>query len=153
MIYWNHFHFNIQKLLIEEILLKVSYHLWWCSCRLLTHWGQDKMAAVSQTTFFVCIFFNENDCIPINIFHWNVFLGGWIDEIPALVQIMAWHQPGGKPLSESMMVSLLTPISVTRPQWVNTFRPRQNGCHFSIQCFQINFLEWKLLLYFDWNFT
>ena len=31
---------------------------------------------------------------------------------------MAWRRPGDKPLSELMMVSLLTHICVTRPQWV-----------------------------------
>ena len=36
---------------------------------------------------------------------------------------MAWRRPGDKPLSEPMMVSLLTPMCVTRPQWVNTMRP------------------------------
>ena len=44
---------------------------------------------------------------------------GSINNIPALVQIMAWRRPGDKPLSESMMVSLPTHICVTRPQWVN----------------------------------
>ena len=39
--------------------------------------------------------------------------------------IMVWRRPGEKPLSESMMVSLLTHICVTRPQWVNTLRPGQ----------------------------
>ena len=42
-----------------------------------------------------------------------------INNIPALVQIMACRHPGGKPLSEQMMVSLLTHICVTLPQWVN----------------------------------
>ena len=32
---------------------------------------------------------------------------------------MAWHQSGDKPLSEPMMVNLLTHICVTRPWWVN----------------------------------
>ena len=32
---------------------------------------------------------------------------------------MAWRWPGDKPLSEPMMVNLLTHICVTRPQWVN----------------------------------
>ena len=41
-----------------------------------------------------------------------------INNIPALVQIMAWRHPGDKPLSEPMMVGLLTHICVTRPQWV-----------------------------------
>ena len=43
---------------------------------------------------------------------------GPIDNIPAWVQIMAWHRPGDKPLSEPMMVRLPTHICVTRPQWV-----------------------------------
>ena len=43
---------------------------------------------------------------------------GPINNIPALVQIMAWHLPGNKPLSEPMMVSLLMHIFVTQPQWV-----------------------------------
>ena len=42
-----------------------------------------------------------------------------IDNIPALFQIMAWHRPGDKPLSEAMIVSLLTHICVARPQWVD----------------------------------
>ena len=42
-----------------------------------------------------------------------------INNIPALVQIMAWRRPGDKPLSEPMMVNLLTHICVTRPQWIN----------------------------------
>ena len=33
---------------------------------------------------------------------------------------MAWRRSGAKPLSEPMMVSLLTHICITRPQWVNT---------------------------------
>ena len=32
---------------------------------------------------------------------------------------MAWCRPGNKPLSEPMVVSLVTNICVTRPQWVN----------------------------------
>ena len=42
-----------------------------------------------------------------------------IKNIPALVKIMAWRRPGGKPLFWPMLVSLLTHICVTRPQWVN----------------------------------
>ena len=40
---------------------------------------------------------------------------GPINNIPALVQIMAWCRPGDKPLSEP--VSLLTHIFFTQPQW------------------------------------
>ena len=45
-----------------------------------------------------------------------------INNIPASVQIMAWRRSGDKPLSEPMMVSLLTHICVTRPQWVKGIR-------------------------------
>ena len=34
---------------------------------------------------------------------------------------MAWRRSGDKPLSEPMMVRLLTHICITRPQWVNQF--------------------------------
>ena len=44
---------------------------------------------------------------------------GPINNIPALVQIMAWRRPGDKPLSEPMMVRLPTHKFVTRPQLVN----------------------------------
>ena len=65
-----------------------------------------------------CIFFNENVWISIKI--WLKFVPkDPINNIPALVQIMAWHRPGAKPLSEPMMVSLLMHIFVTGPQWVN----------------------------------
>ena len=77
-----------------------------------------------------------NGChFPDDIFKWN-FLSenawisieisltfvprGPIDNIPALVQIMAWRRPGDKPLSAPMMVNLLTHICVTRPQLVNS---------------------------------
>ena len=64
------------------------------------------------------IFVNENVRIMIK-FSLKFFPKGPINNIPALVQIMAWRWPGDKPLSEPVMVSLLTHICVTRPQWVN----------------------------------
>ena len=66
---------------------------------------------------FKCIFLNENVWIPIKISRKFVPKGP-INNIPALVQIMAWRRPGDKPLSEPMMVSLPTHICVARPQWV-----------------------------------
>ena len=70
---------------------------------------------------FKHVFFNENVCILIKI-SLKFVPKGPINNIPALVQIMAWRRSGVKPLSEPMMVSLLTHIYVTRPQWVNTLR-------------------------------
>ena len=43
---------------------------------------------------------------------------GPINNIPSLVQIMAWHWPGDKPLSEPAMASLLPHIGITLLQWV-----------------------------------
>ena len=65
---------------------------------------------------FKCIFLNENLWIPIEI-SLKFVPRGSINNIPALVQIMAWRRSGDKPLSEPMMVSLPTHICVTRPQW------------------------------------
>ena len=64
------------------------------------------------------IFLNENVWISIEI-SLKFVPKGPINNIPALVQIMAWRRSGDKPLSEPMMISLLTHICVTRPQWVN----------------------------------
>ena len=62
------------------------------------------------------IFLNENAWIPLKL--WLKFIPrGLINNIPALVQIMAWRWPGHKPLSEQLMVSLLMHICVTWPQW------------------------------------
>ena len=66
---------------------------------------------------FRCISLNENILIAINI-SLSFVPKGPIDDIPALVQIMAWRRSGDKPLSEPMMNSLLTHICVTRPQWI-----------------------------------
>ena len=85
---------------------------------------------------FKCIFLNENVWIPIKI-SMKFVPKGPINNIQALVQIMAWRCPGDKPLSEPMMVSLMTHICVTRPQWVNCLGPvweSENGdfwpwCH------------------------
>ena len=67
---------------------------------------------------FKCIFVNGNIWISIKI-SLKIVPEVLINNIPALVQIMAWRRPGDKPLSEPMLVSLLTHICVTRPQWVN----------------------------------
>ena len=69
-------------------------------------------------------------------------------DIAALVQVMVWRRPCDKPLSEPMMVSLLTHFLslYTRPQWVKTLRPRQNGCHFPDDIFKCIFLNENVIL-------
>ena len=71
---------------------------------------------------FKPIFLKENISISMTISRKFVSKGP-INNTPALVQIMARCRPGDKPLSEPMMVILLTHICVTRPQWVNPYPP------------------------------
>ena len=73
------------------------------------------MAANYQTTF-------SNAWIPIKI-SLKFVPKSPINNIPALVQIMAWRRLGDKPLSEPMLVRLPTHICVTRPQWVKLPQP------------------------------
>ena len=89
---------------------------------------------------FKRIFLNENVGISIKI-SLNFVHKGPINNIRALVQIMAWRRPGDKPLSEPMVGSLLTHICITRPQWVN--------------CLLACVLHWKimpLILNYFYNF-
>ena len=84
----------------------------------LTYWGRDKMARHFPDDIFKWIFLNENVWISINI-SLKFVRKGPINNIPTIVQVMAWRWPGDKPLCEPMMVRLLMHICVTRPQWVN----------------------------------
>ena len=98
------------------------------------HWINQTLELISVNTLrprqdgrhfpddvFKWIFLNEIIWILIKI-SLKFVPKGPINNIPALVQIMAWHHPGNKSLSEPMMVSLTTHICVTRPQWVNWHR-------------------------------
>ena len=68
---------------------------------------------------FRCNFFNENVSISIKI-SLKFVPKGPINNIPSLVQIMAWRRPGDKPLSEPIVVNLPTHVCFTRPQWINS---------------------------------
>ena len=70
---------------------------------------------------FKCIFLNENVGILIKI-SLKFVPKVPINNIPALVQVMAWRRTGDKPLTEAMVVRLLTHICVTRPQWVKSYK-------------------------------
>ena len=85
---------------------------------------------------FKCIFLNENVWISLTI-SLKCVRKVRINNIPLLVQIMAWRRPGDKPLSEPMMVSLLTHICVTRPRWVKhrhiSVKFSSDECHGTLQ--------------------
>ena len=95
---------------------------------------------------FKRIFLNENARISIKI-SLKFVPKGPINNIPALVQIMAWHRTGDKPLSEPMMGSLLTHICVTRPQWVNSLAPGKFEWSFRYVIFK------RILVIDDWDIS
>ena len=73
---------------------------------------------------FNCFFLNENVSILISL---KFVSKGQINNVPALVQIVAWQRPGDKPLSEPVIVNLLMHICITQPQWVNVIYPYPSG--------------------------
>ena len=113
------------------------------------------------------IFLNENVRISIKI-SMKFVPKGPLDNIPSLVQIMAWRRPGDKPLSGAMMVNLPTHICVTRPQWVNrqeqiyhvTMTSRRGQywpigdrichCRFMTLAMHVNHISSLLYLFFFW---
>ena len=64
----------------------------------LAHWGWHKIAAILQTKFSNAFFLNENTRISIKI-PLNFICKGSTNNIPTLIQIMAYCRPGDKPLS------------------------------------------------------
>ena len=89
--------------------------IWINGMSYIDHWQMSFVVCIALRTrqnycnfsdVFKCISLSENKWIQMK-FSLKFVPKGTIDNIPALVQIMAWHQPGHKPLSEPMMVSLL----------------------------------------------
>ena len=119
---------------LPKLMLKKSYDSMWC------HKASMKQIFINSLRLrqsgrhfaddiFKCISLNENVWIPIKI-SLKYVPKGPINNIPSLVQIMAWRRPGDKPLSEPMVVSLLTHICVTRPQWVYDMLKKYIGIYF-----------------------
>ena len=87
----------------------------WSKLNLL---GQRQNVRHFPDDIFKCIFFHTNVWISIKI-SLKFVSKVRINNIPALVKITTWRLPGDKPLSEPMMVSLLSHIWVTRSQCVS----------------------------------
>ena len=72
----------------------------------LTHLPLDKMAAIVEDDIFRRNLVNEEFCILIkNLLTYVPKFP--IDNNPALVYIMTWHQIGDKPLSEPMLARFI----------------------------------------------
>ena len=95
---------------------------------------------------FKCIFLNENVRILLKI-PLKFVPKGPINNIPSLVQVMAWRRPGDKPLSEPMMVSLTTHICVTRPQWVNPLTCQLAAMQLNRHCQYQPSMFWSINIY------
>ena len=145
-----------------------------CSCYLFWIWtanassfntlGPRRNGRHFADDIFKGIFLNENVWIPIKI---SLKFVPPINNIPALVQIMAWRRPGDKPLSGPIMVRLPTHICVTQPQWVNynlglwfatyfyMLKPEKKyGKHFAngnFKCFFLNEFSVVILFKFHWS--
>ena len=97
----------------------------------ISHWGWHKMAANFLATFSNAFSWMKVYKFRLRV-HSKFVSKGPIDNIPALVEIMAWRWPGDKPLSETMMVSLLRHICVTQPQWVKPQCLQRNNVGISV---------------------
>ena len=125
--------FNIVNIMVADALAPgVARHQcpWYWLCRIgrCFSYRREDFSHLCHVDIFKCIFLNENVWISIKI-SLKFVPKGPINNIPSLVQIMAWRCPGNKPLSEAMMVYLPTHICVTRPQWVKVQMPPFNKMH------------------------
>ena len=100
----------------------------------LTHWGREKWTPFRRRHFQM--HFLEWKCINF-YYNFTQVCSQWSNEqysstgsdngfAPSRRQAIIWTND----------VGLLTHICLTRPQWVNTLRPRQNGRHFEDETFK-----------------
>ena len=87
---------HMSTLIISPYITSYGSQSWFSSCPP----GQNGHHFADD--IFRCIFVNEKFCIFIKI-SLKFVPKGPIDNNPALVQIMAWHQIGNKPLSEPLL--------------------------------------------------
>ena len=125
-----------RPLVVRKSTLSVFHHkaIWVHSCFINSLRPRHDGRHFADDTFNR-IFVNENVRILIKI-SLKFVPKVPINNIPALVQIMAWHRPGGKP--EPRMESLLTHICVTRPQWV---KPSSSNLKHIFSMILVNWVE------------
>ena len=75
---------------------------------------------------------------------------GPINNIPALVPIMAWRRSGDKPLSEPMIVSLLKHICVVRPGWVKIDMRESCWCNATGPSFNAMYIVYSTSVALRW---
>ena len=115
LLIWSHSYKNHHRWILQ--CTQCLFLSWVTSCVMFNTLRPRQNGRHFADDIFKRIFLNENIWILIKI-SLKFVPKGSINNIPALVQIMAWRRPGDKPLAEPMMVNLPTQICVTRPQWV-----------------------------------
>ena len=88
-----------------------------------------KMLSVQWLPFFSWSQFVKK--IVYNFQYSNNSSDNGLAQYPAIVQIMAWRRPAYEPLSEPMMVCLLTHVSLSLNELNDALRPEQSGCYFA----------------------
>ena len=123
---------------VREIIPRGGKHFF-----ILTHWGRDKMAAISQTAFSNVFSLMKMYEFRLR-FHWSLFPipKDSINNILALVQIIVWCRPGEKPLSETMVFCFRKHICGTR------LNKRYRGCWGTgkviiTRCFRLSFKTFR----------
>ena len=102
----------------DDVIMKHTWYVW-CHAININTLRLRQNGHHFADSIFICMFLNENVRI-LNKTSLTFVPKGPINNIPSLVQIMAWRRPGDKPLSEPMIVTLLMHICVTWPKWVKT---------------------------------
>ena len=92
-----------------------------CKC-IITHWGRDKMAAIFADDIFKYIFLNESVWISLKISFKFVFKVR-INNIPALLQIMAWCRIYNH-TKKQYSFGELAKCSVTTPRYIPVYVSR-----------------------------
>ena len=104
----------------------------------LTHWCRDKMAEISQTTYSKTFSWKTRIWINISL---NFVPEEQLNDIAELVQIMAWHRLSAKPLSDAMMVILLTQYaSLSLSELINV--ASKHNVHKTLSGIEIYSLVW-----------
>ena len=111
--WWHHGLLPLKLHAFEIVLIQYAYGfavvcflvlivVWgMCQTRLLTYWGRNKPAAISQTPFSN-VFYSIEISISITI-SLKFDPKGPINNLPTLVLITAWRRSGDKSFSEPMM--------------------------------------------------
>ena len=103
--------------LYTELVTNYYLNQWWHSLLMLL-WCSYASHGLRQNRqhfpddIFKCIFMKENVWIPIKI-SLKFVPKGPVNNIPLLVQIMAWRCPGDKPLSEPINDGKFTDVSLS----------------------------------------